>query len=109
MDRTIITATDIATRSRWIDRIGHASAGFGADAGQLERELADEIGRRWRECVRTDERGRPQPGTRPRPEAALRAVLGRPGRRRRGCRSETEHGEAPDGEDARSAGRGAAD
>ena len=45
MDRTIITATDIATRSRWIDRIGHASAGFGADAGQLERELADEIGR----------------------------------------------------------------
>lgn len=45
MDRTIITAADIATRSRWIDRIGHASAGFGADAGQLERELADEIAR----------------------------------------------------------------
>lgn len=44
------------------------------------------------------------PGTRPRPETALRPVLGRLRRRRRGCRSETEHGE-----DARSAGRGAAD
>lgn len=45
MDRTHITATNIATRSRWVDWIGHASGGFATDARELEQELADEIKR----------------------------------------------------------------
>ena len=45
MDRTHITAANIATRSRWIERIGRASGSFAADARDLEKELADEIGR----------------------------------------------------------------
>ena len=45
MDRTHITAANIAVRSRWIDRIGRASSGFATDARELEQELADEIRR----------------------------------------------------------------
>ena len=45
MDRTHITAANITTRSRWIDRIGRASSGFATDARELEQELADEIRR----------------------------------------------------------------
>lgn len=45
MDRTLITATDIASRAYWIGQIGRARGGFATDAGQLEQELADEIGR----------------------------------------------------------------
>ena len=45
MDRTHITAMNIATRSRWIDRIGRASGGFATNARELEHELADEIRR----------------------------------------------------------------
>ena len=45
MDRTHITAANISTRSRWIERIGRASGSFAADARDLEEELADEIGR----------------------------------------------------------------
>ena len=45
MDRTHITAANVATRSRWIDRIGRASGGFATAARDLEQELADEIRR----------------------------------------------------------------
>lgn len=45
MDRTLITAADIASRVHWTAQIGRARGGFAADAGQLEQELADEIGR----------------------------------------------------------------
>lgn len=44
MDSRLITPTDIAIRSRWIERIGRGAGEFSADAGQLERDLADEIG-----------------------------------------------------------------
>ena len=45
MDRTHITAANIATRAHWIDRIGRASGGFATDARDLEQELAEEIRR----------------------------------------------------------------
>ena len=45
MDRTHITAANLAVRSRWIDRIARASSGFATDARELEQELADEIRR----------------------------------------------------------------
>ena len=44
MDSRLITPTDLANRSRWIERIGRGASDFSAEAGQLERELADEIG-----------------------------------------------------------------
>lgn len=45
MDRTQISAADIATRSRWIDRIARATGGFATDARDSEQELAEEIRR----------------------------------------------------------------
>ena len=43
MDSRLITPSDIANRSRWIERIGRGAGEFSAGAGQLERDLADEI------------------------------------------------------------------
>ncbi len=43
MERSLITDTDVATRSRWIAKIEGVSDGFAAATGELERELADEI------------------------------------------------------------------
>ena len=51
MDRTQITAADIATRSRWINRIARASGGFATDARDLEQELAEEIRRDGRAAL----------------------------------------------------------
>ena len=45
MDENLITDADVARRSRWVAHIAQADAGFAANAGQLERELADEISR----------------------------------------------------------------
>ena len=45
MERTLITDKDIASRRRWIDQIKHPSGDFGADAAQLECDLAGEIDR----------------------------------------------------------------
>ena len=45
MDSKLITDADVARRSRWVARIAESGADFAANAGQLERELADEISR----------------------------------------------------------------
>lgn len=45
MDRTLITAKDIASRSLWVDRLGQLSGDFGADSDRLGQALADEINR----------------------------------------------------------------
>ena len=45
MDSKLITDADVARRSRWVARIARSEAGFATDAGQLERELAEEVSR----------------------------------------------------------------
>ena len=43
MDRTLITAKDVASRSLWVDRIRQLSGDFGADSERLGQALSEEI------------------------------------------------------------------